>query len=182
MNFQRLFLLALITTWASASASNRVDVERVDSVVRIDATIHARASAELCYSVMTDFDHLADFLPGLQSSRIVSLPGEPLRLRQVGRSVLGFPILAVDVTLAVILDPPREFTFMKITGNLRQMRGTWRFTGGTTECAIDYHAEIEPDFWVPPLIGPLLIKQQVRAQAKALVAEIHRRAQATPNP
>ncbi|MCJ7451258.1 MAG: SRPBCC family protein [Steroidobacteraceae bacterium] len=180
MNLRPLGLLGLIATCASASASTPVEVERVDSVVRVSATIEARASPELCFAVLTDFDHMADFLPGLKSSRLVSLPGEPLRLRQVGRSVLGLSSLAIDVTLAVTLDPPHEFTFTEVVGNLRQMRGRWHVAGDPTHCTIDYRAEIEPNFWVPPLIGPLLIKRQVREQVDALVAEIHRRAQAAP--
>jgi hypothetical protein len=182
MNLRPLCLLGLIATCASANASTPVEVERVDSVVRASATMEARAPPGLCYSVLTDFDHQAAFLPGLQSSRLVSLPGEPLRLRQVGRPVLGLSSLAVDVTLAVTLDPPHGFTFTEVAGNLRQMRGAWHVTGDTSHCTIDYRAEIEPDFWVPPLIGPLLIKQQVREQVDALVAEIHRRAQAAPVP
>jgi ribosome-associated toxin RatA of RatAB toxin-antitoxin module len=180
MNLRPLGLLGLIATCASASASSPVEVERVDSVVRVSATIEARASPELCFAVLTDFDHMADFLPGLKSSRLVSLPGEPLRLRQVGRSVLGLSSLAVDVTLAVTLDPPHEFTFTEVVGNLRQMRGRWHVAGDATHCTIDYRAEIEPTFWVPPLIGPLLIKRQVREQVDALVAEIQRREQAAP--
>ncbi len=182
MNFRPLCLLGLIATCASASASTLVEVERVDAVVRVSATIEARASPGLCFSVLTDFDHMADFLPGLQSTGLVSLPGEPLLLREVGRPVLGFSSLAADVTLAVTLDPPHEFTFTRVAGNLRQMSGTWHVAGDATHCTIDYRAEIEPGFWVPPLIGALLIKQQVREQVDALVAEIHRRAKAAPIP
>ena len=182
MNPRPFCLLGLIATCASASASTSVEVERVDSLVRVSATIEALASADLCYSVLTDFDHMAEFLPGLKSSSIVSLPGEPLRLRQVGRPVLGLSSLGVDVTHAVTLDPPHEYKFTKVAGNLRQMRGTWHVVGDTTHCTIDYRAEIEPDFWIPPLVGPLLIKQQVRKQVEALLAEIYRRAQAAPIP
>lgn len=182
MNLRPFCLLGLIAACATASASTPVEVERVDALVRVSATMEARASPGLCFSVLTDFDHMAEFLPSLKSSRLVSLPGEPLRLRQVGRSVLGFSSLAVDVTLAVTLDPPHEFTFTKLAGNLRQMHGAWHVAGDTTHCTIDYRAEIEPDFWVPPLIGPLLIKRQVREQVDALVAEIHGRAHAAPIP
>ncbi len=182
MNLRLLCLLGLIATCASANASTPVEVERVEALVRVSAAIEARAPPGLCFSVLTDFDHMAEFLPGLKSSQLVSPPGEPLRLRQVGRSVLGFPSLAVDVTLAVTLDPPHEFTFTKLTGNLRQMHGVWHVAGDTTHCTIDYRAVIEPDFWVPPLIGPLLIKRQVREQVDALVAEIHRRAQVAHTP
>lgn len=182
MNPRPLLLLTLIATGASASPPSRVEVERVESVIRITAAIEAGAPPELCYSVLTDFDHLADFLPGLRSSRIVVRSGEPPRLRQVGRPVLGLSSLAVDVTLAFTLDPPREFTFTQVAGNLRQMRGAWHVAGDAIHCVINYRAEIEPNVWVPPLIGPLLIKQQVHRQIDALVAEIHRRAQAAPIP
>ncbi len=43
---------------------------------------------------------------------------------------------------------------------------------GTT--LLSYHAEIEPDFFVPPLIGTALMRSKARKQFEAVVAEINR--------
>lgn len=170
-------LLLLAGPVASEDAPATVtEVTRDGSAVEVRSTIESRASRELCYSVLADFDRLAEFIPGMVSSRIVSEPGAPLRLRQVGRTSVGFIDRDIDVTLAVQVHPPGQIDFERVAGNLRQMRGRWRVDGDASACTIHYEARIEPAFWVPPLIGPLLVRQQVVRQVDGLAAEIARRA------
>jgi hypothetical protein len=110
------------------------------------------------------------------SSRVVSPPGAPVRLRQVGKAGVGLFHVTIDVTLAVTVDAPKRIEFDRVDGNLAQMRGTWTVEGDAENCALAYRAEIEPEFWVPPLIGPLLMQNQVEQQMRGLLAEILRRA------
>lgn len=177
-----VFALLSLVFGAGTAAGTDTAVVRQGSTFQVRATIEAGASIELCYAVLTDFDRLAEFIPGMQSSRIISPPGEPLRLRQVGRTELPLSERSFDVTLAVELDPPREITFHRVAGNLQRMQGRWRVTGDDTRCTIDYQADIEPGIWVPPLIGPLLIRSQVARQIEGLESEIERRAHASVGP
>ena len=167
---------------AGTAAGAETDVGRRGSTFQVRATIEANASMDLCYAVLTDFDRLADFVPGMVSSRVVSPPGEPLRLRQVGRTQLAFSEYTFDVTLAVELDAPREITFRSVAGNLQRMQGRWLVAGDAEHCTIDYQSDIEPGFWVPPLIGPLLMRSQVARQIEGLESEISRRAQSAAGP
>jgi len=176
-----LVLLSLVFGAGTAAGADTA-VVRQGSTFQVRATIEVGVSIDLCYAVLTDFDRLADFIPGMQSSRIVSPPGEPLRLRQVGRTELPFSERSFDVTLAVELDPLREITFRRVAGNLQRMQGRWLVSGDDTRCRIDYQADIEPGIWVPPLLGPLLMRGQVARQIEGLEAEIERRAQASAGP
>lgn len=169
-----LVLLSLVFGAGTAAGAD-TDVVRLDSTIQVRATIKAAASIDLCFAVLTDFDRLAEFIPGMVSSRIVSPPGEPLRLRQAGRTRLAFSEHAFDVTLAVELDAPREITFRRVAGSLQRMQGRWLIAGDAAHCTIDYQADIEPGLWVPPLIGPLLMRSQVASQVEGLKSEIERR-------
>ena len=167
-----------IAPCALADEGTRTEVSRSGSVVQVRSTIEAAAPGELCYAVLADFDRLAEFIPGMQSSTVVSPPGEPLLLRQVGQATVGFIEYAFDVTLAVTQDPPKRISFSSVAGNLKQMQGSWLVGGDTFRCHIEYRADIEPAFWVPPVVGPLLMRRQVEQQIEGLVAEIERRARA----
>jgi ribosome-associated toxin RatA of RatAB toxin-antitoxin module len=173
-----LALLLAAAPLARASDPIELQVERDGSLLKVTATIVARAPAELCYAVIADFDRLADFIPDLKSSRIVSGPGQPLRLRQVGEARGGFSRYAIDVTLALTVDPPREIAFTRLEGNLERMDGRWQVRGDARTCTIDYRADLQPSFWVPPILGPMIMRQQVEAQLEGLQAEIDRRARA----
>jgi ribosome-associated toxin RatA of RatAB toxin-antitoxin module len=169
-------LLLSLAPPAHATEPIVLRVERNASTLQVRASIAAEAPAELCYAVIADFDRLADFIPSLKSSRIVSEPGKPLQLRQIGETTLGLSHYAIDVTLALETDPPRRITFSRVAGNLHVMDGQWQVEGDAARCRVDYQADLEPEFWVPPFIGTLLVRHQVETQLKGLKAEIDRRA------
>lgn len=171
-----LALLLALALPARAAGPIALQVERDGTRLRVSATVDATAPAELCYAVIADFDRLAEFIPELQSSRIVSGPGQPLLLRQVGETRLGFSRYAVDVTLALTVEPPRRIDFRRIEGNLAHMEGHWLVRGDARRCAIDYQAALQPSFWVPPVLGPVIVRRQVERQLEGLLAEIVRRA------
>lgn len=174
----RLLLALLLSAAQLAVAAEPIElqVDRIGPLLQVRATIVTAATAEVCYAVIADFDRLAEFIPGLRSSRIVSEPGQPLELRQIGQTTLGLSRYTIDVTLALTTDPPREITFTRVAGNLRVMNGRWQVQGDAAHCEIDYRAELQPEFWVPPLVGTLLVRRQVQAQLQGLKAEIDRRA------
>jgi hypothetical protein len=132
--------------------------------------------------VLADFDRLEEFVPGLISSDVVSAPGEPIVLRQVGEASAGPFDYTLDVTLAVREHPPERIEFERLDGNLRQMKGSWTVAGTATHCDIAYLADIEPAFWVPPLIGPVLMRNRVEKQLEGVLQEVRRRMPAAGSP
>jgi len=70
-----------------------------------------------------------------------------------------------------------------ISGNMRKMQSTTRLIPEGTGTRLEYHLEVKPNYWVPPLIGPAFIRAGVRDQFRAIVGEMARRqGVATPKP
>jgi hypothetical protein len=44
--------------------------------------------------------------------------------------------------------------------------------GGTR---LQYHAEVQPEFWMPPLIGPAIVRHETAEQFSAIIDEMIRR-------
>jgi hypothetical protein len=164
---------------AQAEPSVATTVEHEGTLLKVRSVLAADAAPETCYAVLADLDHLADFVPQMKSSRVISAPGEPIRLRQVGDASAGPFHYTIDVTLAVKTDPPRRLEFERVAGNMSQMRGSWNVSGTGAHCEIRYEADLDPDFWVPPLIGPRLMRSQVDEQMHGILDEIERRSRAT---
>jgi ribosome-associated toxin RatA of RatAB toxin-antitoxin module len=173
-------LAALLASGAAPAAPPdghlETRVTREGRLLQVQATLDADAPPTLCFDVLADYDRLEEFVPGLISSDVVSEPGEPILLHQVGQASAGPFDYTLDVTLAVRDSAPQLIEFERVDGNLRQMKGRWTVSGDTVHCDIDYRAEIEPAFWVPPLIGPMLMRNRVEAQLEGVLEEIHRRA------
>lgn len=175
-------LVALAGSPARGSDTLQTKVTRQGRVLQVRSTLAADVPASTCFAVLADFDRLEEFIPGLVSSDVVSAPGDPIVLRQLGDAKAAFFRVALDVTLAVRVHPPERIEFERIDGNLRQMQGAWTVAGNEHHCDIAYRADIEPAFWVPPLIGPRLMRNQVEAQLEGLLQELHRRSGAGPAP
>ena len=178
--FRVLLATAAIGIAAAAAEAADVTVEKESGVFYVSASVQALAPANTCYSVLTDFDHLAEFVPGMRSSRVVSQPGEMLRIEQVGVTGPALFGLTVRTTLGLSLAPPgpgREgrIDFSSLGGNLRQMHGAWQVRDDKAGCRIDYRATIEPDFPVPPLIGTLVMRLQIEGQLDAIAREVAKR-------
>jgi hypothetical protein len=173
-------LIAAAITFANGGARAddvaRIDVKRVGEGYEVSACATTTATAEVTWHVLTDFDHLSDFVPDMHFSRVISAPGEPLRVAQQGIWHALFFQRRIDVVFAIELDPPRAITFHAVDGNLRPMSGRLRLTE-RPDCRIEYRARSTPDFWIPPLVGPALMRGQVRAQLEGVLGEIRRRQQ-----
>ena len=79
------------------------------------------------------------------------------------------------MVLAIEEMPPEKLTFRAVRGNMRQMRGEWRIDKAADGINLVYDAELEPAFWVPPLIGTAVLRHDVADQVAGVVREIIRR-------
>ena len=60
--------------------------------------------------------------------------------------------------LQAIVDPERS--------NLKSGAARWHFSDcGTAQTCLAFEAELVPDFWVPPLLGPWLIQRSMKREA-----------------
>lgn len=82
----RVLLPCLLWAGAAVWAGPDIQVERKQDSIHIEASLHVAAHHHVAWQVLTDYDNLASFVPGLQTSRGVSGAGEPLLLRQAGQS------------------------------------------------------------------------------------------------
>ena len=56
----------------------------------------------------------------------------------------------------------------------RYSRAQWRLQAEGGGTLLRYELEMEPDFWVPPLIGPPIVKRALRQGGERAAARIER--------
>jgi len=159
-----------------------VDVENRDGRFTVRSTTALAAGAAVAWQVISDYNRLAEFVPDLRVSRIISAPGEPLLVEQGGEA--GFLIFrfSINVVLEISEFAPQRLAFRAIRGNMRSMRGEWRISTAASGIVLQYFAELEPAFWVPPLVGPAAMRRDIAAQIGGVVREIERRQAALASP
>lgn len=178
MKIAALFLflaLAWLPAYAADEPEVAVTVARAGDTLTIDALMFVAVTPQEAWAVLADFEHFADFVPNMQVSRIVSKPGEPLRVEQKGKARYGLLSFSFESLREVELLPFETLKSRAIKGNMKKMETLTRLSAEGGGTRIVYHNEAVPDFWLPPLIGPAFIRHEVAEQFRAFIREMLRR-------
>ena len=131
------------------------------------------------WSTLTDYDHLAGFIPGMSSSRTVSRNGADAIVEQKGSAGLGPFRQGFTVLLAVREELNQSISASGIGGDFRGFQSRYEIVPiGSHRARIVYQATLVPGMFVPPVVGLLEIRSMIGGQFNALLEEIQRRAEA----
>lgn len=168
-------MAALQAGLAAAADDLAVDVDRNGRTFSVRAGATVVAPVSLVWEVLTDYDNLSRFIPGLSRSAVQTRSGNRVLLEQKGEArflVFSYPI---DVHLEVVESPRESISSRSVAGNLKRMRGRYELQNAPGGIRLRYTGELEPDFVLPPLVGSLAVRHMVEEQFSAMVAEIERR-------
>lgn len=171
-----IILLWAVPTVAFEGESIEVNVEREEGgrVADVSAQLVIPVDSHQAWEVLADYPHMSEFIPDIDETRLLSEKGTRSRVEIKGTANLLFMSFPVKVILDVEVVPGREIRFQSVGGNMA-MSGTTTITQVGNGVEVDYQAELIPDFWVPPIIGPVVIGAQVKRQFEGLVREMKRR-------
>jgi hypothetical protein len=174
-------LCCLGSGWLAANTADEglerttVSVTRDEDVFRVEAVSRVSAGIDEAWAVLTDYDGYVHFVPGMTLSSIVS--ESPLLIEQDGEFGVWFFTKRVRATLEVKEDRPSGIFFRAVQGDLRTLDTQVDLASDGEDVSISYHSVIEPDFWVPPLIGEALVRGAIRRKLDAVAREISWRAE-----
>ncbi|MEA3242136.1 MAG: hypothetical protein U9Q19_01700 [Pseudomonadota bacterium] len=172
-------LLVWLLCSASAAAGTihnaAVTYQSGSFIVEVDALVDV--TEPTARALLTDYNHLEQLNPAVERSEILEThgPGE-YRVRTVTQTCLWFyckrltrvqdVVEAHDGSITAIVIPElSDFSYGTMRLNL------WQEVAGTR---ILMRSEVAPDFWIPPLLGPWLIKRELRAEAVQTVHSLER--------
>ena len=174
----RSLALSLAGISLASAAQVGVEVVRLENAFRIEARLLVAVGQRIAWQVLTDYDQLASFVPGMRSSRIVSAPGEPLLLEQKGQSGLLWFKVPIEVVSRVDETPLNTIRFRAVGGTLTNQTGEWALERHDHATLVSYRAHVDPGFPLPPLIGPAIVGRDVRIMVESVAREMVRRADA----
>lgn len=185
-----MFIGALVLLFSGGHAlasavENAVSVQaqRRGSAVQISMQANVKAPWEVIWNTLTDYNRLAEFIPGMTSSRILDKRGNTVTIEQSGSARLWMFSYAIDVVVEVTEQPPHAINVNVVSGNLKQLEGGYllkKSEGKEGEYLLTWAGVIEPALPVPPAMTLPLIRNNVARQFEGMVQEIERRALAVP--
>jgi len=152
-----------------------VQIELDDKRYRLNSEVYFDVSQQALYDVLADFDQFEKFTSAIVESKNTG-PDERGRpsfyARMEGCVMLfcksfirnGYLLLSPTVQIVAIANPDEsDFKFS---------RERWQLFSDEEGTRLVYDFEMEPDFWVPPVIGPYLIQRALRGGAVRAVNRI----------
>lgn len=170
-----LFLLPAGTAEADTDNDMVVHVEKIGDAIVVDVSFSVHASQLESWNVLTDFDHMHEFVSNLQSSRIISRNANRLHVAQTGRAARGVLSFAFDSVREVDLSPHHAIRTRLLSGNMKKLDGLTQLRTESGMTRVDYHGESIPNIWVPPVVGIKFIEHELQEQFREMRAEILKR-------
>lgn len=160
-----------------AWAEENITVKAVwdGDLVAVTADADLDAGATTAWNVLTDYDHYAEFVKDMNTSRIVSRKPNGMVVEYTGEFRFLFFSRPIHLLLDVVLDPPRRILAHSLSGDLRDLDGIYEISELPQALHISYRARFLPRFSLPPFIGLAVVRHAMELEFTALMREIVRR-------
>ena len=175
-----LLAAACVRGAAAADVPVSVDVQISGEVVVVRVECLVRATPRGVWNVLTDYEHATRFISNLERSTVLSRSDERIVVSQRGRMGFGPFAVAVEAVNEILLTPHERTQSRSLSGSMKRYSATTRLISEGEGTRILYRAESVPDVWIPPLIGPALIRSDTRGRFTEFVEEILRRKTQAP--
>jgi ribosome-associated toxin RatA of RatAB toxin-antitoxin module len=150
--------------------------QKTDSgnVYQVDARGEVAAAPEAVWRILTDYESMPDFVPDLQSARVLSRSGDDVVLEQNGTAHLLFFRRTIHLVVQVHEQPPSRIDISLVEGDMRIYQCSWRLvplpeTGGTR---VLYSGKLAPNFYVPGMFGANMLRADIRRMMAAVLARL----------
>ncbi|HKO69034.1 MAG TPA: SRPBCC family protein [Burkholderiaceae bacterium] len=167
-----------------------VAVERDGDTFYVNARASVAVDPRVAWETLTDYEHMREFLPNIDHSKVIGRQGTRLTVEHVGQFPLFFFDIPVRVRLAVTQQPYDRIVARSEPGEVDGAAQTLRSFTGSYDLAvvslerragvrIDYESRFELADPLPPIVGDLfgtaMVTKTLRLQFEAMVREMVRR-------
>lgn len=165
----RLCLVGLMLFISSAQAekiSVEVRKEKNNTYV-FNMQFIVQAPAKNVYAIITDYNRLARLNPLIKQSRVLPYDIEGVtRVELVTEGCLFFFCKKINRVEDAVEhgDLTINTTFVPELSDFKSGQTQWTFTPKGKHTSVNYQASMIPDFWLPPFVGPYMMKNQLRSQ------------------
>jgi hypothetical protein len=172
-------LPALLLAPLSAAGGEILDasVEVSDRQYRVAVKVRIEAPPRLVYATITDYAALPKLTPSIRSARVLQVTGPGRhRIETVTRACIL--IFCKDVRQVQDVAQLDAFNLEAVTlpggSDLKSGLAHWRLEPAGEATLMHFSQRFEPDFWVPAVIGPWMIRRLLLGEVRATTAHIER--------
>jgi hypothetical protein len=170
--FTATFLLLSANIRAAEITSSSAEYKDNRFIIKVVGVVDA--TPKKVFALLTDYDNLTQLSPKIIESKILEKDGDETTVKTVAKGCVWFfckEITNTQITTSIANKNIQSLTIPE-KSNLKFGKMTWEINKIKAGTEIEYYAEIEPDFFVPPLIGAYFIKNSMLEEAKAFIDSV----------
>ena len=184
MLFRAIVVSALFTILAlsspaivCAATEPEVRVSRSGGSLRANAEFVVDAPRSEVVRAFTAFDRLADLNPAIVDSHAEVLDSGQVRVTtRLSDCVLLFCKSVTLVERVSILASGDMRSEVEAAGSdFRQGSSSWTFVARGSQTVVSYRSSMQPDFWLPPLLGRQAMQSALKRQVATSIETLERR-------
>jgi carbon monoxide dehydrogenase subunit G len=171
-------LLLLLLPVAGAAGVVTVEVDSAAGSCGVRGRFHVALPPPAAWAVVTDYDHIPEFVPSMVSSRTERQPDGRLLVRQTAKGGVFIFRRRVNVLLELEEEPGRRIGFRDVLGkDFKHYVGEWRIEADSLGTNVRYALEAEPKS-VPRALCRSVLRRTAKDLLQQVRVEILRRAAA----
>jgi len=186
-----LFLLLGVTAQAGLAQAPKLELPKLEVSVNrveldalhmyeVDATGTVAAPLPKVWRILTGYERMAEFVPDMESCKVLSRNGNEVILEQFGVARFLFMSKSIHLIVRATEQPMSSIDISLISGDMKHYESHWELipipeTGGTR---IVYSGKMIPNFYVPGILGSKMIRGDIQRMMSAVLARLDRRDEA----
>lgn len=118
-------VLLLLSAQARCESNFSVHATRYGSAVQVNVQTTIKAPITIIWNTLTDYDHMADFIPGMEESRLLERKGNRAIVEQSGYAHLWLFRFPIHATVEVNEQMSSAIHTRLLRGNLKRLEGSY---------------------------------------------------------
>ena len=155
---------------ATAADFRRLDVSRDGDIYQIQALVYLAAPPQAVFAVLTDYQHFTRISASIiESRRVQQLDADDALVYTDTRFCALFFCRHVKEMQKVSETPPADIVSTVLpeqSDNVKSGSASLHMEAEGQGTLLHWQIRLQPGFWVPPLLGPLLVERSLKTEGR----------------
>ncbi|GER27822.1 polyketide cyclase / dehydrase and lipidtransport protein [Striga asiatica] len=173
----------LVSDSESGDDCIEIEIEKIGkNSRRIRSKVVIQASLQAVWDLLTDYERLSDFIPGLAVSKLLDKRENFVRLYQIGEQNLAFGLKfnakgTIDCFEKDLETLPsgqkRDIEFKMVEGDFQLFEGVWSIEQNVSglETTLVYIVNVKPKVWLPVRLVEGRLSKEIRSNLSCIREE-----------
>ncbi len=170
--------LAFSAIAAGASAQSpvrNIDVTYDGETYVVKADMFAPVVSTIAWDVLTDFPHMAGWVPNLRESNVLKQDGQQVTIEQRGNAKFGALSIPYTSVREIVMNPQTTIRSTQVKGSMRRQQSLMTLSADGDGTRLLYQLELVPSFLASGVLSKDFLRHEIEEQFTAIVGEMIKR-------